>query len=101
MAIDVTIGHQTYKLLGITKSGLRLSSRLFDFLGQDRQYLKQVADDAVVCDVEDRCIGIFVDGHDAVGAAHTGLMLDSAGNTAGDIKFRSNDFAALANLMSS
>ena len=41
-----------------------LSLDLLDLFGQHRHRFKQIADDSVVSNVEDRRFGIFVDGHD-------------------------------------
>ena len=48
-------------------------------LDQHRGDLEQVAADAVVGDLEDRRGVVLVDRDDALGLAHTGLVLDGAG----------------------
>ena len=74
--------------------------QLLDLSGQSGNYLIEVANYAVVCDIEDVSVSILVDGNDAVRAAHAGNVLDSAGDTASDVKLRSNGLAGLANLVS-
>ena len=57
--------------------------RAFGFLGRFRQRrddFKKIADHTEVSDAEDRCVGVFVDGNDAVRVAHAGQMLDGAGD---------------------
>ena len=57
---------------------------------QFRHDFKEIADDAVVCEFENRCIGIFIDGNDQFGILNAQFMLDGTGNTHGDVDFRRN-----------
>ncbi len=50
--------------------------------------LEQVADDAVVGDLEDRGVGVLVDRDDHLRRRHPGEMLDGAGDPAGDVERR-------------
>src|ERR1700682_2626722 len=60
-------------------------SLLFDRGGQLRHDLEEIADDAVVGHLEDRCFLVLVDRHDGLAVLHAGEMLDRAGNADGDI----------------
>ena len=51
-------------------------------LCQRRHDLEQVADDAVLGDVEDRCVFVLVDGDDDLGIGHAGQVLDGARDAA-------------------
>ena len=57
-------------------------------LDQHRGDLEQVAADAVVGDLEDRRGVVLVDRDDALGLAHTGLVLDGAGDTKSNVDLR-------------
>ena len=61
--------------------------------------LEQVAADAVVGDLEDRRGVVLVDRDDALGLAHTGLVLDGAGDTESDIDLRVDGLTGLTDLM--
>src|SRR4030095_8390165 len=65
-------------------------------LGQD---LKEVADKAVVGDLEDRRLGILVDRDDHFAVLHPGQMLDRPGNADGDVKVGGHDLAGLPDLI--
>ena len=68
-------------------------------LDQHRGDLEQVAADAVVGDLEDRRGVVLVDRDDALGLAHTGLVLDGAGDTESDVDLRVDGLAGLTDLM--
>src|SRR5690606_33787934 len=72
-----------------------LSLELAFKLGQD---FKEVADQSVVGDLEDRRIGILVDGDDVAGILHAGQVLDGSGDAAGDIEIGSDHLAGLPDL---
>ena len=67
-------------------------------LGQLRHDLVQVADDADVAEVEDRCIRVLVDRDDRAGALHPDLVLDGAGDTARDVELRRHGLPRLTDL---
>src|SRR5690606_4963063 len=70
------------------------SQRLLQF-GQDGE---EVADEAVIGDLEDRGFLVLVDGDDDLGILHAGQMLDRAGDADGDVEFGRDDLAGLADL---
>ena len=74
--------------------------QLLDLSSKCRNYFIQIANYAVISNVEDVGILILVDSDDAVRAAHACYVLDSAGDTASDVKLRSNGLAGLAYLVS-
>src|SRR5690606_13762303 len=59
---------------------------------------KQVSNQTVVRDLEDRRFLVLVDRNNDFGVLHTGQMLDRAGDTDGDVQARSNDLAGLTDL---
>ena len=61
--------------------------------------LEQVADQAVIGDLEDRRFFVLVDGDDHLAVLHAGEMLDGAGDADGDIEFGRDDLAGLADLV--
>ena len=65
---------------------------------QFRHDFKEIADDAVVGEFENRCIGIFIDGNDQFSILNAQFMLDSTGNTHRDVDFRSNFLTRNADL---
>ena len=67
-----------------------LSKRLLQF----RQDFKQVGDETVVGDLEDRGLLILVDGDDDLRILHAGEVLDAAGN----VEIGRHDLAGLADL---
>src|SRR5205823_5305153 len=79
----------------LAASASRLALQLFDKLGHESI---NVADEAEIGDVEDRRIGITIDGHNGARVLHSGQVLDRSGNAERDIKLRRHDFACLANL---
>ena len=64
-----------------------------------RHQFKQIANQAVIGDLEDRRIGILVDGDDDFRLLHPGKVLDGAGNTDGNVKLRGDDLAGLTDLI--
>src|ERR1700761_9502849 len=88
-----SIGHHR------SRSILPSSLRLFFEFGQDGgDELGNIADDAVVSDLEDRGFGIAVDGDDGLALVHAGEMLDGAGDADGDVELGLNGLASLADL---
>src|SRR6266851_6156092 len=75
------------------------NSLLFDRGGQLRHDLEEIADDAVVGHLEDRCFLVLVDRHDGLAVLHAGEMLDRAGNADGDVEVGRHDLAGLADLV--
>src|SRR5262245_28781386 len=65
-----------------------LYRHLLCFSRQRRHYLEQVADDAVIGDLEDRRFGVFVDGHDGARAFHADDVLDRAGDADRQVELR-------------
>ena len=61
--------------------------------------LEQVTDHAVAGLLEDRRIGILVDGDDQFGIAHSHQVLDGAGDAGRDVQVRRNNFAGLPDLV--
>src|SRR5215217_5083696 len=73
---------------------VRESKGLFEF----RQDREQIADEAVVCDLEDRGFLVLVDGDDDLAVLHAGEMLDRTGNADRDVELRSHHLARLPDL---
>src|SRR2546421_3836804 len=69
-----------------------------ELFGQLRHHLEEVADDAVVGDLEDRRLGVLVDGHDHLGGAHAGQVLDGARDTEAQVELGRDRTAGLADL---
>src|SRR6266576_3714891 len=76
----------------------RSRAPLAEFLGEFRQRLEQIGDQAVIRDLKDRSLFILVDGDDHLGILHAGKMLDRAGDADRDIELRRHHFAGLAYL---
>src|SRR5256885_8942622 len=68
-------------------------------LGQLRDNLEQVADQADVGDLEDRGVLVLVDGDDDFRILHPREVLDRAGNADRDIDLGGDDLARLADLI--
>ena len=73
--------------------------RLLELLGQLRDDLEQVADQADVGDLEDRRVLVLVDRDDDLRILHAGEVLDRARNADRDIDFGGDDLAGLADLI--
>ena len=58
--------------------GLTNSLYLPDLFGEDGHRFKQLTDNSVIRDVEDRRLGIFVDRYDRSGILHAHEVLDRA-----------------------
>ena len=71
---------------------------MLEFLLQLRQDGEEVADEAVIGDLEDRRLLVLVDGDDDLGILHAGKMLDGAGNADRDIEIGRHHLAGLADL---
>src|SRR5689334_12452356 len=67
-------------------------------IDEPRDHLDRVADDAVMRDVEDRRLGIGVDGDDVLRFLHAGPVLDGAGDADGDVQLGAHGDAGLAHL---
>src|SRR5215469_6799197 len=63
-------------------------SALVDLVDQLRNDLEQVADDAEVGQLEDRCLGVLVDHHDRLGRLHARPVLDRARDAARHVQLR-------------
>ena len=66
---------------------------------QLRHDLEQVADQAVIGDLEDRRLLVLVDGDDDLAVLHAGQVLDGAGDADGDVELGRHDLAGLADLV--
>ena len=69
-----------------------------DQLGQLGDDLVEVADDAEVGELEDRRVRVLVDRDDHVRALHADLVLDRAGDPAGDVELRRDALPGLPDL---
>src|SRR5712691_7891887 len=72
---------------------------LSELLVELRQDLEQIADDAVIGDLEDRRLVVLVDRDDDLGILHPGEVLDRARNADRDIELGGDDLAGLADLV--
>src|SRR5919106_4685349 len=70
------------------------SVELLELLGD----LEEIGDGAVVGDVEDRSLGIRVDGDDGAARLHAGQVLHGAGDAHGEVDLRLHSLARLAHL---
>ena len=68
---------------------------MLDRLGQ---HLPEVAHDAEVGDLEDRCLLVLVHGHDRPRRLHPRALLDGPGDPARDVELRGDGAAGLAHL---
>ena len=71
---------------------------LAEFVGELRQRLEEIGDQAVIGDLEDRRLLVLVDGDDDLGILHAGEMLDGAGDADRDVEVGRDDLAGLADL---
>src|SRR3954469_1653287 len=69
-----------------------------DLLGRGRDDGVQVTDDPEVGELEDRGLGVLVDGHDGLRGLHAGPVLDRTGDADGDVQLRRDGLAGLADL---
>ena len=76
----------------------RYPLRCVQQLGELRDDLVQVADDAEVAELEDRRVRVLVDRDDHVRALHADLVLDRAGDAERDVELRRHGLAGLADL---
>src|SRR4051794_31695792 len=67
-------------------------------VGQLGQDLVEVADDPEVGELEDRRIGVLVDGHDVLRGLHADLVLDRARDARRQVELRRDGLARLADL---
>jgi len=80
----------------------RMSVSVPDFPDLSYQYgnnFKQIADNAIITIFEYGRFGVVVDGNYRFSRAHSGQMLNGAGDTAGNIEVRTNHLSGLADLM--
>src|SRR5690606_5572836 len=84
----------------VERSGGRASSALAlgDLVGQLRGDLEQVTHDTEVGDLEDRGLGVLVDGDDGLRRLHAGAVLDRTGDAQCDVQLRRHRLAGLADL---
>src|SRR5579863_5049704 len=75
-----------------------LSLVLVDFVDELGDDLEEVADDAVVGDLEDGRLGILVDRHDRLAGLHAGPVLDRAGDPDRQVQLRGDGLAGLPDL---
>lgn len=80
-----------------TNSFLKHSLSL-QLLRKLRHLLKQVTDQADVCNLEDGCIGVLINSSDNLAVLHTGQVLDSTRNTGTKVKLRRDILTSLADL---
>src|SRR3954470_658009 len=69
-----------------------------DLLGGGGDDRVEVADDAEVGQLEDRRLGVLVDGHDGLRGLHAGAVLDRTGDADGDVELRRDGLAGLPHL---
>src|SRR5262245_1872210 len=67
-------------------------------LGELRDDLVEVADDAEVGELEDRRVRVLVDRDDRLRALHSHLVLDRAGHATGNVELRRHGLARLSDL---
>src|SRR3954452_18496517 len=67
-------------------------------LGELGDDLVEVSDHAEVGELEDRGVGVLVDGDDVLGALHADLVLDRAGDARGEVELGRDGLARLADL---
>ena len=60
--------------------------------------LKEVGYQAIISDLKNGRLSIFVDGHNGFGALHTGEVLDGPADADGEIEIWSHHFAGLPDL---
>ena len=77
----------------------RLDVLLFELFVQFGYQLEQIADKSVIGDGKDRRLFVLIDCDDHFGILHARQVLDRPGNTDGDIQFRGDDLAGLADLV--
>src|SRR5690606_18990000 len=80
------------RIAGLPTGARHSAERGFQF----RHDLEQVADQADVGDLEDRRLGILVDGDDGAGVLDAGEVLDGTGNADRHVQLRRDDLAGLA-----
>src|SRR5215470_16830509 len=75
------------------------AAALAELGGERGNDLEQIADQAVVGDLEDGRFGILVDSNDDFAVLHAGEVLDGAGDAHRYVKIRSDDLACLPDLI--
>lgn len=65
-----------------------LSPSLFESVHELRHDLKHVAHDAKICNVKDRGVGVFVDGHNRLRRLHSGTVLNGSRYAQRNIQLR-------------
>lgn len=84
-----------------TTKGSSLGPVQFEGAGsrsERRYHFKEIANDAVRGDLENRCFGIFVDGHNIFTRTHAREMLNGAADAASDVERWADHFSRLAHL---
>src|SRR4051794_32797397 len=81
-----------------TSSVSRSLTLLVQFRDDGRDDLEQIANDAIIRDLEDRRLAVLVDRDDRPRALHADEMLDCAGDPERDVELRRNRLAGTANL---
>jgi hypothetical protein len=76
-----------------------LSLALLYFFRELRKDRKNITNDTKVGNREDRCMLIFIDGHDILGAFHACQVLNGPADTTGDVESWFNRLAGLPNLV--
>src|SRR5215831_9652035 len=71
---------------------------LAELLGELRQCLEQIGNEAVVRDLKDRRLFVLIDGDDHLGILHAGEMLDRARDADRDIELGGYHLPGLAHL---
>ena len=85
--------------VAVAEPAMALSSLLgLHGLGELRQDLVEVADDAEVGELEDRGVRVLVDRHDVLRGLHADLVLDRAGDARREVQLRRDGLARLADL---
>merc|ERR1712071_30312 len=77
---------------------LRLCLGGLDLLGQLGNGSEQISDKSVIRDLEDRSVGILIDGNDHLGLLHSCQMLNSTGNTYRHVQFWGDNLSSLTDL---
>src|SRR4051812_37263926 len=94
-----TVSGRATKVTPDVKVTLLGAADLPDLRRQAGYHLEQIADDAVVRDLEDRRVLVPVDGDDGLGRAHAREMLDGTGDTDRDVEIRTHQSARLPDLV--
>src|SRR4051795_11919376 len=72
---------------------------LFDLFRELRHDVEQITDDAAVDELEDRRLGVLVDGDDRLRCLHAGPVLDRAGDADRHVELWRDGLACLPDLV--